>query len=135
MGRNKRPEQPQTQRSLQQGPLDKFLHPQPGTSGELGGPNIAPTSPPGSDGTTLERIEDRLRSLMASMATKDNLRSLTTTIQDTLRAEMAGIRSEVASHAGRISLQEEATEALTARVTTADTAITRQGAMLLSMRT
>ncbi|CAH2294211.1 Hypothetical predicted protein, partial [Pelobates cultripes] len=94
----------------------------------------AESSPPGLDGTTLERIEDKLRSLTASMATKDDLRSRTTTIQDALRAEMAGIRSEVASHVGRISLQEEATEALTARMTSADTAIARQGTMLLSMR-
>ncbi|CAH2285560.1 Hypothetical predicted protein [Pelobates cultripes] len=95
---------------------------------------MAPTTPPGSDSTALERIEDRLGNLTASMATKDDLKSLTTAIQDTLRAEIAGIRSEVASHAGRISRMEEAAEALMVRQTSADTAIARQGTMLLSMR-
>ncbi|CAH2297157.1 Hypothetical predicted protein [Pelobates cultripes] len=95
---------------------------------------MAPPSPSGTESTALDRIEERLRSLTASMATKDDLKTLTTTIQDTLRAEMAGIRAEVTAHAGRITLQEEATEALTTRVATADTAIARQGTMLLSMR-
>ncbi|CAH2252515.1 Hypothetical predicted protein [Pelobates cultripes] len=87
---------------------------------------MAPTSPTGSDNPSLERIEDELQNLAASVVRKANMQTLTATIQDTLKAEMAGIRSEVAAQAGRIHTVEEATAALTTRLASADTAVARQ---------
>ncbi|CAH2325623.1 Hypothetical predicted protein [Pelobates cultripes] len=92
------------------------------------------TSPAGSEKSALEKIGDELRSMAANMVTKANLHTLTATIQDTLRAEMAGIRAEVATLVGRMAVVQETTEALEVKLTTTDTAVTRQGALLLAMR-
>ncbi|CAH2330767.1 Hypothetical predicted protein [Pelobates cultripes] len=53
---------------------------------------MAPTSPAqeGPAASALERISEEIRTMMAAMATKADLLILTTTIQDALRAEMAG---------------------------------------------
>ncbi|CAH2251668.1 Hypothetical predicted protein, partial [Pelobates cultripes] len=82
----------------------------------------------------LSRIESSLRDLTASAVTKSDLQAITTAIQETLRTEIAGIRTELTSQAGRITAVEEASEALTARVAATDTAVARQGEMLLSVR-
>ncbi|CAH2286110.1 Hypothetical predicted protein [Pelobates cultripes] len=134
MGRTKRPEQPQTPRIASQGPLDGYLQQQPGGSGDSGSPKMAATSAPGQGMPALDRIEGSLRDLAATMVTKTDLQAITTTIQDTLRTEIAGIHTELTAQAGRITATEEATEALTARVAATDTAVARQGEMLLSMR-
>ncbi|CAH2299942.1 Hypothetical predicted protein [Pelobates cultripes] len=68
------------------------------------------------------------------MATKADLQQLTSTIQDTLKAEMAGIRSEVASQANRITMLEQVAETQTSRLNAADTAVARQGDIVLAMR-
>ncbi|CAH2246375.1 Hypothetical predicted protein, partial [Pelobates cultripes] len=95
---------------------------------------MAATSTPGQGMPALDRIEGSLRDLAATMVTKTDLQVITTTIQDTLRTEIAGIHTELTAQAGRITATEEATEALTARVAATDTAVARQGEMLLSMR-
>ncbi|CAH2312664.1 Hypothetical predicted protein [Pelobates cultripes] len=82
----------------------------------------------------LDRIEGTLRDLRASMVTKADLQAITTTIQDTLRTEVAGIRTELTAQAGRITAMEEANAALAAHVAATDTAVARQGEMLFSMR-
>ncbi|CAH2222496.1 Hypothetical predicted protein, partial [Pelobates cultripes] len=56
-----------------------------------------PSTPAASEtpqASTLDGIGDELHTIAASMATKADLLVLTTTIQDALRAEMAGLRSE-----------------------------------------
>ncbi|CAH2285580.1 Hypothetical predicted protein [Pelobates cultripes] len=72
--------------------------------------------------------------MAASMATKADLLVLTTTIQDALRAEMAGIRTEVASQGSRLQELEHSHAAQTTRLATTDTALTRQGDLLLQLR-
>ncbi|CAH2311975.1 Hypothetical predicted protein [Pelobates cultripes] len=142
MGRNRRTEQPQTPRdshpSSQQGLMDGFLQPLRGAAGgSLGLPPRSPRSPTsmgGCESSTLERISEELRTMAAAMATKADLLTLTTTIQDALRAEMAGIRTEVSAHVGRIQALEHVVETHTVRQTATDTAISRQGELILHMR-
>ncbi|CAH2276775.1 Hypothetical predicted protein [Pelobates cultripes] len=94
---------------------------------------MASTSPAGSESTALDRIGEELRTLTASMVTKVDLHNLTTTIQDTLRREIAGIRSEVTAQAGRIQTLEQAQDAQNSKINATDTAVTRQGEILLAM--
>ncbi|CAH2319375.1 Hypothetical predicted protein, partial [Pelobates cultripes] len=108
MGRNRRTEHSQNTRDLQprpqQGTMDGFLHPPRGNDGGPDSPNPAPRSPvstAGDDPVTLERISDELRTMAAAMATKADLLTLTTTIQDALRAEMVEIRAESPTWASR----------------------------------
>ncbi|CAH2223861.1 Hypothetical predicted protein [Pelobates cultripes] len=72
--------------------------------------------------------------MAAAMATNADLLTLTTTIQDALRAEMAGIHTEVATHTGRIQALEHSSETQSARHTATDNAIARQGELILHMR-
>ncbi|CAH2274857.1 Hypothetical predicted protein [Pelobates cultripes] len=141
MGRNHRTEHSQNPRDPQPGPqqgtMDGFLHPPRGNDGGPDSPSPAPRSPvstAGGDPATLERISDELRTMAVAMATKADLLTLTTTIQDALRAEMAGIRAQVSTHANRIESLEATTEAQNARLAASDTAIARQGDLLLHMR-
>ncbi|CAH2329318.1 Hypothetical predicted protein, partial [Pelobates cultripes] len=104
MGRNRRTEQPQTPKdphpSSQQGPMDGFLQSPRGAAGRNENPGLtpqslrSPTSMGGGESSTLDRISEELRAMTAAMAMKADLLTLTTTIQDALRAEMAGIRTE-----------------------------------------
>ncbi|CAH2282094.1 Hypothetical predicted protein, partial [Pelobates cultripes] len=64
--------------------------------------------------------------MAASMDTKADLQNLTTTIQDALWVEMAGLRTEVAMQAGRIQIQEHSAVAQSARITASDKAVSRQ---------
>ncbi|CAH2306508.1 Hypothetical predicted protein [Pelobates cultripes] len=88
----------------------------------------------GTEHSALDRISEELRSIAASMATKTDLLTLTTTIQDALRAEMAGIRADVTAQGSRIEALEHSTEAQSNRISATDVAVSRQGEMLLDMR-
>ncbi|CAH2221760.1 Hypothetical predicted protein [Pelobates cultripes] len=134
MGRTKRPEHTQTPKNSQQRPLDGFLQPQAGSSGSSSSPKMATSPASEQEIPALSRIESSLRDLTASAVTKSDLQAITTAIQETLRTEIAGIRTELTSQAGRITAVEEASEALTARVAATDTAVAHQGEMLLSVR-
>ncbi|CAH2293054.1 Hypothetical predicted protein [Pelobates cultripes] len=94
------------------------------TREEAGGPKVKPATTPPDDhpASTLEGIGEEIRTMAASMATKADLLVLTTTIQDALRDLMAGIRTE------------HSQAAQTARLATTDTALTRQGDLLLKLR-
>ncbi|CAH2256191.1 Hypothetical predicted protein, partial [Pelobates cultripes] len=73
--------------------------------------------------STLDGIGDELRTIAASMATKADLLVLTTTIQDALRAEMAGIRSEVTAQGLRVQELERSHETHSTRLASTDTAL------------
>ncbi|CAH2306103.1 Hypothetical predicted protein [Pelobates cultripes] len=94
----------------------------------------AEPSPREPHGATLEGIGEEIRSMAAAMATKADLLVHTTSIQDALRAEIAGIRSEVTAHTGRIQDLEHSQETQATRLQATDTALARQGEMLLHMR-
>ncbi|CAH2274835.1 Hypothetical predicted protein [Pelobates cultripes] len=98
--------------------MDGFLHSQADMSGEAGGSNMAPAeqSPREPRGATLEGIGEEIRSMAAAMATKADLLVHTTFIQDALRAEIAGIRSEVTAHTGRIQSLEHSQETQATRL-------------------
>ncbi|CAH2253831.1 Hypothetical predicted protein, partial [Pelobates cultripes] len=76
--------------------MDGFLQTQPDATEGTSGSNMAPTasSPREPHGAALEKIGEELRNMATAMATKADLLVLTTTIQDALRAEMAGLRTE-----------------------------------------
>ncbi|CAH2300689.1 Hypothetical predicted protein [Pelobates cultripes] len=95
---------------------------------------MAPAPSQGPENTAPERIEGTLQELTTAMATKADLQAITATIQETLRTEVAGLRTELAVHAGRITAMEEVDAALTARMASTDIAVARQGEMLLTMR-
>ncbi|CAH2284102.1 Hypothetical predicted protein [Pelobates cultripes] len=116
--------------------MDEFLQTLAATREEAGGPKMAPAtiSPDKYPASTLEGIGEEIRTMAALMATKTDLLVLTTTIQDALRAEMAGIRTEVASQGNRLQELEHSHAAQTARLATTDTALTRQGDLLLQLR-
>ncbi|CAH2224007.1 Hypothetical predicted protein, partial [Pelobates cultripes] len=84
--------------------------------------------------STLEGIGEELRMIAASIATKADLLVLTTTIQDALRAEMTGLRTEVSAQGSRIQDLEHSREAHAARQAATDTALSRQGDLLLQLR-
>ncbi|CAH2293960.1 Hypothetical predicted protein, partial [Pelobates cultripes] len=117
-------------------PMDEYLHNTADTRGEASGSKMAPTSamPGAPSASTLEGIGEELRTIAASMATKADLLVLTTTIQDALRAEIAGIRTEVTAQGHRIQAVEHSHEAYTARLASTDTALARQGDLLLQLR-
>ncbi|CAH2293512.1 Hypothetical predicted protein [Pelobates cultripes] len=116
--------------------MDGFLQTPADTRDEAGDPKMAAHSAATGDtpASTLEGIGDELRTIAASMATKADLLVLTTTIQDALRAEMAGIRTEVTAQGTRIQELEHSHEAHTARLVATDTAVARQGVLLLQLR-
>ncbi|CAH2320926.1 Hypothetical predicted protein [Pelobates cultripes] len=72
--------------------------------------------------------------MAVSVATKAGLQTLSTTIQDALQEEMVGIQTEVAPQAGHIEAPEHSTEAQSTRIAATDTAVSRQGEMILAMR-
>ncbi|CAH2327100.1 Hypothetical predicted protein [Pelobates cultripes] len=78
---------------------------------------------PGLEIPALDRIENKLRDLMTSMATRTDLQTLTATNQETLRTGVAGIRAEITAQAGRITTTEEATAALKTCMASTDTAV------------
>ncbi|CAH2310408.1 collagen alpha-1(XXIV) chain [Pelobates cultripes] len=141
MGRNRRSDYPQTPRGVQpkpqQGPMDGFVHSQRGPDREAETTGSAPpslASTADTEPSALDRIGEELRIIATSMATKSDLLSHTTAIQDALRVEIAGNRTEVGAQAGCIQSLETALETQAARISTADTAISRQGELLLTMR-
>ncbi|CAH2293161.1 Hypothetical predicted protein, partial [Pelobates cultripes] len=105
--------------------MDEFIQTPADTRGEARGSKMASTSsaPGAPSASTLDGIGEELRTIAASMATKADLLVLTTTIQDALRAEMAGIRTEVAAQGTRVLTLERSHEAHHARLTSTDTAV------------
>ncbi|CAH2296662.1 Hypothetical predicted protein, partial [Pelobates cultripes] len=117
--------------------MDGFVHSQRGPDDEaevIGSTTPSPASTAGTEPSALDRIGEELRIIANSMATKNYLLSNTTAIQDALWGEIAGIRTEVGAQAGRIQSLEPALETKTASISTTDTAISRQGELLLTMR-
>ncbi|CAH2253561.1 Hypothetical predicted protein [Pelobates cultripes] len=106
--------------------MDGFLQPPRGNGGGNESPPPAAqhsAQAPRGDPTAIERIGEELRNIAAAMATKADLLTLTTTIQDALRAEMAGLRTEVTTQAGRIQALEQTAETHSTRINATDVAI------------
>ncbi|CAH2274329.1 Hypothetical predicted protein, partial [Pelobates cultripes] len=97
---------------------------------------MAPVSPASScsepDQPTLADIGAEIRRLAANMVTKADLQSLTATLTTSLTSAVSALRTDMEAQDGRIQMLE--TQALESqrRATAADTALTRQGNMLLA---
>ncbi|CAH2284066.1 Hypothetical predicted protein [Pelobates cultripes] len=117
--------------------MDGFLHTPSGACGGGESPKMAltsPASPVGSELTVLDRIEEELRTMAAAMATKANLQILTSTIQEAVQVEVAGLRTEVTTQEGRIHTLKHLAEAQSARIAASNSAVAHQGGKLLAMR-
>ncbi|CAH2319632.1 Hypothetical predicted protein [Pelobates cultripes] len=68
------------------------------------------------------------------MATKQDLQILTSTLHDTIKTEMALIRTEVTVQGMQIQALEHTTQGLMTRIAATYQALARQGTMLLEMR-
>ncbi|CAH2245177.1 Hypothetical predicted protein [Pelobates cultripes] len=101
---------------------------------------MAPVSPASScsepDQPTLADIGAEIRRLKsgANMVTKCDLQSLTATLTTSLTSAVTALRTDMEAQGGRIQALE--TQALESQhqATAADTALTRQGNMLLALR-
>ncbi|CAH2247445.1 Hypothetical predicted protein [Pelobates cultripes] len=134
MGRNRRGDPPKTPRGSQLS--QSFLQTPAETRDEAGGSKMAhvsssPGDPPAS---TLEGIGEEICTIAASLAMKADLLVLTTTIQDALRAEMGGIRTEVTAQVSCIQELEHSHDAQTARLAATDTALAREGDLLHQLK-
>ncbi|CAH2222452.1 Hypothetical predicted protein [Pelobates cultripes] len=142
MGRTKKQETQHTPRAAPpatpSGPMDGFLQTPLGSSREAHGSKMAPVSPASScsepDQPTLADIGAEIRRLAANMVTKSDLQSLTATLTTSLTSAVTALRTDMEAQGGRIQALE--TQALESQhqATAADTALTRQGNMLLALR-
>ncbi|CAH2312212.1 Hypothetical predicted protein [Pelobates cultripes] len=118
--------------------MDEYLHtpagPTPGTPTS----KMAPPSPASScaslDHTTLADIGADLKRIAASMVTKDDLQHLSTTLHEAIKLEVAGLKTDDAAHETRIHTAEQKLQAAETHAAATDTALKRQGALILAMR-
>ncbi|CAH2282862.1 Hypothetical predicted protein [Pelobates cultripes] len=142
MVRTKRAEHPQTRRNTSSGPLsgpmDGFLSTPAGPTHEAQTPNMAPTSPistcSSSDGTTLADIGVELERIATAMVTKDDLTHLSSKLHEAIKTEMADLKGEIKAQETRILQLEQKAQTAEDHSTATDTALKRQGALLLAMR-
>ncbi|CAH2301117.1 Hypothetical predicted protein [Pelobates cultripes] len=101
-------------------------------------PNMVPASPAstcsGEEHITLADIRADLRCMSAEMVTKEDLNRASDTLHAALKAEVAGIRADITLHDALITAMEQRTENAEGRTKATDTAIKRQGDLLLAMR-
>ncbi|CAH2300793.1 Hypothetical predicted protein [Pelobates cultripes] len=142
MGRTRKPESQQTPRAAPpatpSGPMDGFLQTPPGQSREAHSSKMAPVSPASScsepEQPTLADIGAEIRRLAANMVTKSDLQSLTTTLTASLTSAVTALRTDMEAQDGRIQALETQAQAAQRQASAADTALTRQGNMLLALR-
>ncbi|CAH2277686.1 Hypothetical predicted protein [Pelobates cultripes] len=93
--------------------MDGFLHALAGASHEVSDCNMVPSpsySPVGLGHATLHSICAELRSLAAGMVTKQDLQTLTSMLNDTIKAELALIHTKVNEQGTRIQALEQTTQ-------------------------
>ncbi|CAH2293537.1 Hypothetical predicted protein [Pelobates cultripes] len=118
--------------------MDEFLGTPAGPSHEALMPNMAPTSPAstcsGGEYVTLADIGAELRRKTTLMVTKDNLHQAPNNQHAALKLEVAGLKADFVVHETRIASVEQLTDAMEKQAKVSDTAIQRQGDLLLAMR-
>ncbi|CAH2223287.1 Hypothetical predicted protein [Pelobates cultripes] len=99
---------------------------------------MAPVSPASScseqEQPTLVDIGAEIRRLAANMVTKSDLQSLTATLTASLKSTVTALSTDIEAQYGRIQALETQAQATQHQASAADTALTRQGNMLLSLR-
>ncbi|CAH2225159.1 Hypothetical predicted protein [Pelobates cultripes] len=136
MGRTRRPENKQIHRAAppapSSGPMDRFLQTPLGPSRE------APLSPASScseqEQPTLADIGAEIRRLAANMVTKSDLQSMTATLTASLTSADTALRTDIEAQDGCIQALETQAHATQHQASATDTALTRQGNMLLALR-
>ncbi|CAH2307020.1 Hypothetical predicted protein [Pelobates cultripes] len=142
MGRTKRPDGSQTPRahpsSSQTGPMDGYLAPSTAGLHEAAGANMAdsPTRSLTSEQAepSLADISADIRALAAAMVTKEDMRALSDTLHAAIRTEVTSLRAEITTQANRMQAAESTVQAMGDRLEASNTAIHRQGNILLQLR-
>ncbi|CAH2253645.1 Hypothetical predicted protein [Pelobates cultripes] len=88
----------------------------------------------GEESVTLADIGAEPRRMSAQMVTKADLTRVSDTLHAALKAEVAGIRADITRHDARITAMEQRIENAEGRHMATDTAIKRQGDLLLALR-
>ncbi|CAH2330705.1 Hypothetical predicted protein, partial [Pelobates cultripes] len=118
--------------------MDGYLQTLLGPSREVHGSKMAPVSPASScseqEQPTLADIGEEIRRLAANMVTKSDLQSLTTTLTASLTSAVTALRTDLEAQEGRIQALETQAQATQQQASATDTALTRQGNMLLFLR-
>ncbi|CAH2305805.1 Hypothetical predicted protein [Pelobates cultripes] len=142
MGRTKRAEHPQTPGAAPQasssGPMDGFLQTPLGSSRDAHGSKMAPVSPASlssdQEQPTLADIGAEIRRLASNMVTKADLQSLTSSLTASLTSAVTALRTDMEAQGSRIQALETQAQTMRRQTSAADTALTRQGNMLLALR-
>ncbi|CAH2318847.1 Hypothetical predicted protein [Pelobates cultripes] len=142
MGRTKRGDLPQTPKpsvsGSQTGPMDEFLHAPCGPDPSSPTSKMAPTSPASTcstaDTTTLADIGAELKRVAMKMVTKDDLTHLTNNIYEAIKSEVNGLKAEIKAQEHRIQQVEKRAQTTEDHSTATDTALKRQGTLILAMR-
>ncbi|CAH2276638.1 Hypothetical predicted protein [Pelobates cultripes] len=88
----------------------------------------------GGEPITLADIGAELRHMTALMFTKEDLHRVSDTLHAALKTEEAGLKDGIALHNTRIAAMEQRKETTEKKLKATDTAIQRQGDLLLVMR-
>ncbi|CAH2320148.1 Hypothetical predicted protein [Pelobates cultripes] len=99
---------------------------------------MAPTSPASTcstaDTTTLADIGAELKRMAKKMVTKDDLTHLTNNIYEAIKSEVNGLKAEIKAQEHRIQQVEKRAQTTEDHSTATDTALKRQGTLILAMR-
>ncbi|CAH2247068.1 Hypothetical predicted protein [Pelobates cultripes] len=142
MGRTKRGDLPQTPRpsssGSQTGLMDDYLHAPGGPDPSSPTSKMAPTSPASTcstaDTTTLADIGAELKRMAMMIVTKDDLTYLTNNLHEAIKAEVTGLKAEIKAHEHRIQQVEQRAQTTEGHSAATDTALKRQGTLILAMR-
>ncbi|CAH2276521.1 Hypothetical predicted protein [Pelobates cultripes] len=99
---------------------------------------MAPTSPASTcstaDTTTLADIGAELKRMAMRMVTKDDLTHLTNNLHEVIKSEVTGLKAEIKAQEHRIQQVEKRAQTTEDHSTATDTALKRQGTLILAMR-
>ncbi|CAH2306546.1 Hypothetical predicted protein [Pelobates cultripes] len=119
-------------------PMDEFLQTPTGPTHEVQGPVMAPISPASTasdhDQPTLADIGAEIRHLTAVMVTKNDLHTLATTLSASITTAVTALQNDLDTQKGRIQTLEHQAQTAHQQATATDTAVARQGNMLLALR-
>ncbi|CAH2277632.1 Hypothetical predicted protein [Pelobates cultripes] len=120
------------------GPMDEFLQSQTGLTHEAQGPVKAPTSPAYTasdhDQPTIADIGAEIRQLAAAMVTKNDLQTLATTLSASITTAVTALQNDLDTQKGCIQMLEHQAQSAHQLATATDTAVAKQGNMLLALR-
>ncbi|CAH2285058.1 Hypothetical predicted protein [Pelobates cultripes] len=118
--------------------MDRYLAPSTAGHHEAAGANMAdsPTRSLSSEQAepSLADISADIRALAAAMVTKEDMRALSDTLHAAIRTEVTSLRAELTAQATRMQVAESNVQAMGDRLEATNTAIHRQGNILLQLR-